>query len=88
MDKCDICRVYTKRPVTIAREDRKTLEKIEYKICHVCMYADKRTVEQKFSYIQEIFKYLPLDTDQRKINESSNYRNKNVKYKLEYILRL
>ena len=47
MDKCDICRVYTKRPVTIAREDLKTLEKIEYKICHICMYADKRTVEQK-----------------------------------------
>jgi len=57
MDKCDICRVYTKRPVTIAREDRKTLEKIEYKICHVCMYADKRTVEQKFSYIQENLKH-------------------------------
>ena len=53
MYKCDICACYIRKPNKIGRKDNLTGDKIIYRICDICMNADKRTVEQKFIHIQE-----------------------------------
>tara|TARA_Y100000385_G_C12907591_1_gene556979 strand:+ start:269 stop:493 length:225 start_codon:yes stop_codon:yes gene_type:complete len=57
MYKCDICACYVRKPNKIGRKDNATKELITYRICDICMNTDKRTVEQKFAYIEEKLKY-------------------------------
>ena len=56
MYKCDICACYIRKPNKIGRKDNLTGDKITYRICDICMNADKRTAEQKFIHIQNKLK--------------------------------
>ena len=57
MYKCDICDCYMRKPNKIGRKDNLTGDKITYRICDICMYADKRSPEEKFAYIHAKLNY-------------------------------
>lgn len=57
MDKCDMCACYTRKPNKVGRKDNITKELITYKICNICMYADKRSPHHKFAYIHQMKNY-------------------------------
>ena len=71
MHKCDICGFYMRKPHKIGRKDL---------VCIQIKVALKKSLHtyMKNQIIEKDFKYLLLDTDQRKRNENSSYRNKDV----------
>ncbi len=57
MHKCDICGFYMRKPHKIGRKDLATKEHIIYILCDNCMYTNKSSLEEKFSYIHEKLNY-------------------------------